>query len=215
MIPDYVGELVSSTPDSYHAVNFSTYSNPGTNNVQRTLVEITNATFLAALENVLGALSGGEKYQINSATLTVGSVADNYATTGNAGAYRVLVPWDSSDVTWNEADADANVAWSAPGLAAGVDYFATSVDTGAVGTYTTVWSGLGSTVQDWLDGTDTNYGLFFPDPGGSGGVDYTAVENVSWTLDASIVPAPSALVLLGTGGLVLVLGLRRRKRSKV
>ncbi len=63
---------------------------------------------------------------------------------------------------------------------------------------TTTWSGLGSTVQAWLDGTVTNHGLFFPDLGNAvAGTEEASGDYVKWTLDAQIVgvPEPSTLAL--------------------
>mgnify|MGYP002623686185 CR=1 FL=1 len=211
--PDSVNRVIGPTLDNTHYSDvFSTYS------TQKTLLELTNATLEAALTSELGPLSAGESYEINSAVLTVGSFSDNYATEGAAGAHRVLTAWDSSDVTWNEADADLNIAWSAPGLAAGVDYEAVAYDTGDVGSFTTQWSALGPLLQDWLDGTLDNHGLFFPYIGDSESYEFTDVQFVTFEIEAEIVesepvPEPSSLVLLGSGVLGLCgYGWRRKRR---
>lgn len=207
--PDGVSRLLSGAEaDLTHTDFFSTHDSL----TQKTLVATTNANFLTELQNVLGSLGTGESYQVNSATLTVGATADDYTTIGGARAHVVIVPWTSAAVTWNNFNG---------GGVAGVDYNAAAADTGTVASPTTTWSGLASTVQDWLDGAVTNNGLFFPDTGEFSLTEVTATENVSWTLDAQIVSAPAPTVpepstfCLAAFGLVS-LGLvawRRRRRA--
>ena len=160
-------------------VNFSTHSAG-----QRTMVETTTAAFTNALADELGALGAGQMYQINTATLTVGSVADDYTSTGDKQTHLITATWGAS------------TPYPGPAYQSGI-----AADTGAVVGSTTVWSGLASTVQDWLDGTVVNYGLMFDDAGGAGPPAYTAVANVLWTLDAEIVaiPAGPPLELTGVG----------------
>jgi len=183
-----VNRISAASPDISSSYLFSTH--PG----QKTLLETTTATFIAALE--ASELRRGP-YEITSATFTVGDPGDDYVTNGDAGAHVVKVTWDSSDPTWNDADADLNVTWDAPGLTAGVDYETIEADTGIPHADSekrnTLWSGLASTVQAWLDGTVDNNGLVFPDSDDASTLaSYTLdLDTVFWTIKARERPIPS------------------------
>ena len=175
---------------------------------QKSLVLTPNEDILAALESNLGPLGAGETYAIHFAVLTIGSVDDDYATVGGAGAYQVLRSYDPNSVSW-----DNFVDVAVPGAG----YSAAAAATGTVGTYSTSWT-LTDLVQDWLDGTSENYGLYFPDTAPSHSSsetsEYTHYSNVQWILDAEIVavPIPSAILLFASGLLgTLFSGLRRKR----
>jgi hypothetical protein len=193
---DSANRIIGSLANTHYDTPFAT-TNSGP---QKTLVQTTNATLLAAL----GAALGPGPYTIDSAILTVGDPADSYNPT-DATAHVVLVPWDPTDVTWNEADADLDIGWGTPGLLAGTDYDATVAANGVVQGTTTVFD-LTAVVQGWLDGSIPNYGLLFPTTT-SGGSPETLPSYVVWTIQASI-PEPASAVLLGLAGL---LALRRRR----
>ena len=209
--PDSVNRIIGlAFVDTHFNDLFSTHSSSG----QTTLLSLTNASLLTALQTELGFAAN---YTINSATLTVGAITDNYAPTGGMNVYTALTAWNPNDVTYNNADVAGLVSWSAPGLAAGVDYSAIAADTGVIAAngYQTVWTGLGSTLQSWLDGSTTNNGLFFADTGFTlGENEETLATNVYWTIDAQIsaVPVPAAAWLFGSGLLGLV-GVARRKKA--
>ena len=206
--PDSVNRIIGSVGQNAHYTDYFSTQNSGP---QSTLLQLSTASLLAALEAQLGVAAN---YTINSATLTVGAITDNYAAAGDKNVYTVLTAWDANTVTWNTAGAGS---WNAPGLTSGIDYSAIAADTGAVlgNGYQTQWTGLGSTLQSWLDGATVNNGLFFAY---SGSVldfeEYTAASNVTWTIDATVsaVPVPAAAWLFGSGLLGLV-GVARRKNS--
>ena len=193
--------------DTHYTDFFSTHAS----GPQSTLLQLSTASLLAALEAQLGVAAS---YTINSATLTVGAIGDNYAAAGDKNVYTVLTAWDANTVTWNTAGAGT---WNTPGLTSGIDYSAIAVDTGAIlgNGYQTEWTGLGSTLQSWLDGATVNNGLFFAYSGSLLDLpEFTATSNVVWTIDAQVsaVPVPAAAWLFGSGLLGLV-GVARRKNS--
>jgi hypothetical protein len=196
--PDSVNRLISG---KFSDIHFDDRFSTNAFDTQRTLLETTNATFISALEVVLGPLGVGESYRINSATLTVGSESDAYTADGAKTARVMLVSWDSDLVTWNTRA--TGTLWASPGLSAGTEYSAAIADTGFVDGSQTLWTGLGATVSDWLSGSVPNYGLFFPDYGTLADENQeAAAANVTWTLDAtrtSAVPAPGTLFLALTG----------------
>jgi len=167
---------------------------------QRTLVLLSNASLLSALQTALGP----GPYQINSATLTVGSDADDYAPGVAVNAARVLVSYDPTQVTWNSRS--TGTPWASPGLQPGTEFTITPVSTSTptFGHTTTErdFTGLAPVLQSWLDTTTPNYGLLF----GAVSIealssDFTDYHNVVWTLDA--VPEPSSVLLIASGGLLL------------
>lgn len=204
--PDAVNRIIGTDWADMHWNDYFSTSGHGP---QRTLVATSTASFLNALSSSLGPLGTGQRYQINSAVLRAGVASDDYATEGAAGAYEVLHAYDTSAVTWNTFGA---------GGVSGVDYALTPAATGVVGAYSTAWT-LTTLVQDWVDGA-SNYGLFFPDnaPIQSSNTSEMADEytrtysgHVQWTIDATIVPVPGA-VLLGLLGLGAA-GVKLRRRA--
>ncbi|MHC4712023.1 MAG: putative Ig domain-containing protein [Planctomycetota bacterium] len=73
-------------------------------------------------------------------------------------AYRLLKSWVESEVTYNKADSSTN--WASAGLQSGTDY-ASSASATSSSISSTGWATLDITdlVQDWVDGTYTNYGV--------------------------------------------------------
>jgi hypothetical protein len=204
--PDAVNRIIGTNWANMHWTDYFSTSGHGP---QRTLVYTSAASLLSALNATLGPLGPGQYYQINSAVLRAGVDSDDYATEGAARAFEVLVPYDTSTVTWNSFNG---------GGVSGVDYSSTPAATGVVTGSSTRWT-LTSLVQDWVGGA-TNYGLFFPDnapPQPSNTPDMadeytrTLAGHVEWTLDATVVPVPGA-VLLGLLGLS-VAGVKLRKRA--
>jgi len=204
--PDAVNRIIGTDWANMHWTDFFSTSGHGP---QRTLVATSTATFVSQLNTLLGPLGAGEYYLINSATLRAGVASDNYATEGAAGAYEVLVPYNTATVTWNTFNA---------GGVAGVDYELLPAATGVVAAPTTTWT-LTGLVQSWVNGA-TNYGLFFPDnappqptdtPDMADEYTTTGAGHVLWTVDATVVPVPGA-VLLGILGLGAA-GLRLRRRA--
>jgi len=161
------------------------------NGDQRSFCYTANVTFSNALAAVLGALGPNEKYRINSATLYAGTAADNFAVA--CPAYKVVNPdYDPTDATWPYADGDPDVAWNTAGCDnSTTDYDGTAVAVGVVNGDTTEWRNLESLVQAWIDGTETNRGLFFFGNFGGGHAPRTwpSKGNIHWTLDAEIPPA--------------------------
>lgn len=204
--PDAVNRIIGTDWANMHWNDYFSTSGHGP---QRTLVATSTASFVNALSSTLGPLSAGERFQINSAILRAGVANDDYATEGAAGAYEVLVPYDTSTVTWNSFGG---------GGVPGLNYGLTPVATGVVGDYSTSWT-LTALVQDWVDG-NSNYGLFFPDnapiqltntPDMADEYTTTRVGHVQWTIDATIVPVPGA-ALLGLLGLSAA-GAKLRRRA--
>ena len=202
--PDAVNRIIGTNWADMHWTDYFSTSGHGP---QRTLVATNTASFLSALNSALGPLGAGQYYQINSAILRAGVDSDDYATEGAAGAYEVLVPYNTSTVTWNTFGG---------GGVSGVQYALTPGATGVVLGNSTSWN-LTTLVQDWAGGA-TNYGLFFPDnapvqptntPDMADEYTRTLAGHVQWTMDATIVPVPGA-VLLGILGLSAV-GVKLRK----
>lgn len=206
----YVNRIFSGSWENLTENNtfFSTYHYV---NPQRSLVLTPIADFLTALEVNLGALGSDEYYEINSAALVVGDAADDYATTGTAGAYEVLRSYDPHSVSWNNFG---------NGGTPGVEYAAAAAATGQVGFFSTSWT-LTDLVIDWISGASDNFGLFFPDYAdtGSGALEeYTRANNVVWVIDAEkaaipthVIPEPATMILFGLGLLGLS-GVGRRRR---
>ena len=194
-----------SFPDSTSEdVNFSTHGfGP-----QETLVLLSNPSLLAALQTALGP-DQGRGYKINSATLTVGSRADDYApSAGTVTGHLVLQSYNPAQVTWNSRS--TGTPWTTPGMLAGTDYASANATTatptpGHISTERD-FSGLAPVLQGWLNNTIPDFGLVFVNddyPHAASTSDFTAYQNVVWTLDASIVPEPSTVMLIGLGGLLL------------
>jgi len=160
----------------------------------------SNTDLLNALQTALGP---APSYQINSAMLTIGSTGDNYAPTNGVTAHLLLVTYNTSQTTWFERATGTN--WSTPGLASGVDYASANLSTPTPnGVSKTDFTGLGLTVQNWLNVPSSNAGIFFlATSDGTSVANYTAYTNVVWTLDAVAVPEPSAFSLLFCAGLGL------------
>jgi len=91
--------------------------------------------------------------QIVSATLTLRvELWGNQSLPGAAVAYRALVPWDA-------ATANYGVPWSAPGLAAGIDYDSVPLDLVPVPDSGPLTFDVTEAVRAWAERGQPNYGL--------------------------------------------------------
>jgi len=96
---------------------------------------------------------------ITSATLSI-YVYQVSGGTPNINCYRILKQWDEMQVTYNNRL--TGTAWGTPGLLSGTDYAATAIATSgnisAAG-----WANftVTSTVQSWVNGSQTNYGVMY------------------------------------------------------
>lgn len=123
-------------------------SEPGTNYNTDTLSVAGNSTRMFAQFN-LGSINSTAV--ILSANLSF-YYYDNEstATSGPVGAYRVTGSWDEDTITWNNSPAVQSTSIST-----------ITVSPTIIGGYLT-WS-ISSLVQDWVDGSITNYGLMLKD----------------------------------------------------
>ena len=203
-IIEFNGPPFGDLRDTVFTTFFSTFSN-GTTNVQSSIVGTSNSSLLNALATTLGALGSGQSYVINSASLTVGSLSDNYTVASSA--HRFLANWDTASLTWNNCG-------TAPGCVAGTDYMNPASAIGVVDgvTQSTSWD-LTADVATALDG-GSDLDFFFPAVLGTGFATFTLASNVSWQIDASIetdVLEPSTLSVLAFG--LAGFGYMRRRRA--
>ena len=112
---------------------------------------------------------------ITSATLTIEAIG--VGGDMSVGAYQLLESWSESTVTWNERSTGVN--WST----AGSNFNSTAEDLLDV---TSDDDGphdfdLTSLVQDWVDGSASNYGVMVgsPDGGGNRQIEYMTRENTT------------------------------------
>ncbi|MBS0198247.1 MAG: DNRLRE domain-containing protein [Planctomycetes bacterium] len=145
----------------------------------------------------------------------------------NFSVYPMLTDWSETTSTWNERS--AGNTWSTPGMAAGVDYGATAVDTLSVsaldqGNYLS-WN-ITSLYNSWVSGASQNYGVHIHGPTGNPNLvtatgDTTdgvfRLYNTEYADDAFrphlvvtyVVPSPASAAALCVGGLML----QRRRRT--
>lgn len=113
--------------------------------------------------------------------------------------------WDETTTTWNNFGSSAN-----DGVLVGTETVGSPIIVDGDGNK--VFIDVTATVQAWFAGATNNGWAFLPT--GSDGVDFDASENSDLfdrpALYIEYIPEPSALALLGLGGLALALVRRRR-----
>ena len=116
------------------------------------VAETKRAQGLIRFDNLFG--NGAGQVPVGS-TIISASLTVNVTNTSSAGAtvglHQMLVNWSESS-TWNTLSSGV----STNGVEAAVTADSTLSDPSQSGTVT--FNGLQSTIQDWLDGTSTNYG---------------------------------------------------------
>jgi len=184
MAPTAVNRLIQGgAVNDHYDDNFSTNQS----DTQTTLVKTTNAGFNAALATNLGALGSGEHYQINSALLVVGDVANRYVPAGSSlESHLMLLSYDGTAVTWNSFD----------GLGgAGTSYVTANLVTGVQATDSVSWD-FTATVRAFLAGTTPNEGIYFSGTGTDmTGTQEVPVLKVIWQLDAIKITTVSATIV--------------------
>ncbi len=229
--PDNVNRLFDDNnggagANSHYDAHFSTWDG-ASDRWWHTLVNTESATFTSALETELGALGAGESYQINSATLVVGSTsANSKADTYNsptAGAYVVTTAYNPDNVTFNDSDTGTAADWTDGQFTTGASGYTSNNYSGSnlvTGVFTqtgsdgsdifgyTTFTFDKTVVQSWLTSSQD---LVF----NGGGVTHwsaeTVVANVNWVLDAEVIPEPGTYALMG-GLLALGYVMVRRRR---
>ena len=222
-VTDYTGTQAGTHNDG----TLSTWDGQG-GRYWHSLLNTDSTTFNAALASQVGALLPGQSYQINSATLVVGSTtANSKGDTYNsptAEAYVVSTAYNPANVTFNDSDTAAAADWVGGQFTAGGADFTSSnfggsnlilggafTETGAAGgdiTGYTTFTFSNTVVQSWLT-TSQNIVLNGGDVGGWSSE--TGIANVNWVLDATIIPEPGTYALLG-GLLALGYVMVRRRR---
>lgn len=101
--------------------------------------------------------------------------------------YRLLRPWEASQVTWKEAL--AGQSWAELGaLGAGVDYDPTPVAYRVMSAYPATYSyNVSDLVRQWLERPERNYGLLLRGEGGSCNFNLGASENANPNLRPRLV----------------------------
>lgn len=116
--------------------------------------------------------------EFTSAKLSVGAFGfgNTYTNIGSSSnnVHSVLVDYDVSSVTWNSFGYGGDP---------GVDYDASPISSGTVGSYYIEWD-LTDLVDSWVNEGASNKGLFFPDMGTSVLGTSTATANVRWNIVA-------------------------------
>lgn len=198
MVINGVGEL-SKDAVSKNA-NFSPTA-AGGGNQQFHFLTLDTATLEGLLEDALGPLASGERYKINSATFTAGvsTPADGndwteYQSNGGITVHAVksTSAFNVDQATWNNRA--TGTSW-AGGSVSTADWGAT-ITTGVDNTaYSTLFSGLASTLQGWVFG-GANYGLAFEQtgPSGAGPLSWTNSDNVVLTIEAEAGPPQGTLI---------------------
>ena len=163
------------------------------------MLTLDTATLNSILTTQLGALGAGESYQINSASFSAGSAAQDYQV-GVITVHAMTTAFNVDQASYDHADKSTSTTWASGSLSS-ADYNASVITTGSNDTaVSAVFSGLGSTLQDWVDGGD-NLGLAFVASSSAGGAAaWTTVSTVGLTIDAEIV-TPSVTWDGGASGL--------------
>lgn len=164
------------------------------------------------IQGDLPVLPGGAT--VVSATLELYQYTWSLGADAQFTLHQILVPWDELTSNWN--DASAGTPWSAPGMAAGVDYAAAAAATATSGianngSYVS-WD-ITALVTAWYGGAP-NYGVRMNGPLGDvaagdprdGVAGFNTSENSSFKphLIINYVPEPASLSLLLCGGLVMM-----------
>jgi hypothetical protein len=103
--------------------------------------------------------------------------------TPNVSCYRVLTQWDELQSTYNNRLTSS--AWGTPGLLSGTDYAATAIATsGNISVAGWANFNVTSTVQAWVNGSQTNYGVMYKEA--SAGHLYTRMSE--YTVDTTLRP---------------------------
>ena len=172
------GTLDLNLPPDYRDTVFKNSNfSPTVPGAQTHMLTLDTTTLTGILESQLGALGAHEKYQINSATFTAGVAGTDQTRYlgGNDGTVHALTTAFNVDTaTFNNSD--TGVSWASGSLSS-ADY-GVAITTGVQGADDTVYSGLGSTLQGWVDG-GSNLGLVFE-------TSTVVLGPTAWTDDVSI-----------------------------
>lgn len=140
---------------------------------------------------------------INATLKFYGSSYMNAGGTGAMNVYQVTAAWDENTVTWNNRPAISTLLGTVPYVDGTTTQFQLNSEN------------LKTLVQNWVNGTTNNYGVFLNQNNSGlidiGSDDASEANRPLLEVTYEAVPEPATLALLGSG---LFLGLIKRRRTR-